>query len=59
MAKDFEDCGGIVLLEHEVTGFSPEEQSTGFSSGVVIQSKNQEPVSCRRVITCGGLYSDK
>ncbi|XP_005109885.1 L-2-hydroxyglutarate dehydrogenase, mitochondrial [Aplysia californica] len=65
--KEFEKRGGTIYTNFEVTKFdiaaesSEEGGSSGLNHPVVIEGKSQEnpSLSCRHVVTCGGLHSDK
>ncbi|KAJ7379936.1 L-2-hydroxyglutarate dehydrogenase, mitochondrial [Desmophyllum pertusum] len=62
---DFKKAGGDIYTGYEVTDFtcSPEsnrsrEKEAGHTHPVTVHGKNA-PLSCRYVVTCGGLYSDR
>lgn len=63
---DFKEAGGDIYTGFEVTDFtcSPEsdisqEKESGHIYPVTVLGKNVTPLSCRYVVTCGGLYSDR
>lgn len=63
---DFKEAGGDIYTGFEVTDFtcSPEsdisqEKESGHTYPVTVHGKNVTPLSCRYVVTCGGLYSDR
>lgn len=63
---DFKKAGGDIYTGYEVTDFtcSPEsnrsqEKEAGHTHPVTVHGKNVSPISCRYVVTCGGLYSDR
>ncbi|XP_074631966.1 L-2-hydroxyglutarate dehydrogenase, mitochondrial-like [Acropora palmata] len=63
---DFKEAGGDIYTGFEVTDFtcSPEsdisqEKDSGHTYPVTVHGKNVTPLSCRYVVTCGGLYSDR
>ncbi|XP_058970075.2 L-2-hydroxyglutarate dehydrogenase, mitochondrial-like [Pocillopora verrucosa] len=64
--EDFKKAGGEIYTGYEVTDFtcSPEssrsqEKEAGHTHPVTVCGKNVSPLSCRYVVTCGGLYSDR
>lgn len=63
---DFKNAGGDIYTGYEVTDFtcSPEskrsqDKQAGHTHPVTVHGKNVSPLSCRYVVTCGGLYSDR
>lgn len=63
---DFRKAGGDIYTGFEVSDFtcSPESnrsqaKEAGHSHPVTVHGKNVSPLSCRYVVTCGGLYSDR
>ncbi|KAM9707625.1 L-2-hydroxyglutarate dehydrogenase, mitochondrial [Menidia menidia] len=62
--RDFEELGGTVQTEYEVSGISmvkesPAGSSEGMKYPIAIRDKKGGEVRCRYVLTCGGLYSDR
>lgn len=59
-AKNFQDAGGVIATNHKVDGFSYNDSAeTDSMFPVNIQSNNNPSVSCKYVVTCGGLQSDR
>ncbi|XP_065181720.1 L-2-hydroxyglutarate dehydrogenase, mitochondrial-like [Sycon ciliatum] len=64
-AKNVEQCGGVVLTNHEVNDFSYHQGAAdsslpeGSDTHVGVHCAEQESVLARRVITCAGAYSDR
>ncbi|XP_072222170.1 L-2-hydroxyglutarate dehydrogenase, mitochondrial [Leuresthes tenuis] len=61
---DFEEAGGTVVTEFEVSDIStvkesPAGSTEGMKYPVAIKDKKGDEVRCRYVLTCGGLYSDR
>uniref|UniRef100_A0A3Q3B2D1 L-2-hydroxyglutarate dehydrogenase, mitochondrial n=1 Tax=Kryptolebias marmoratus TaxID=37003 RepID=A0A3Q3B2D1_KRYMA len=59
--SDFEEAGGTVVTEYEVSDISTVKESpAGSAEGkkLLLQIPGNE-VRCRYVLTCGGLYSDR
>lgn len=62
--KDFEEAGGTVVAEFEVSDISTVKESPagsleGNKFPIAIRDKKGNEVQCRYVLTCGGLYSDR
>ncbi|XP_014887201.1 L-2-hydroxyglutarate dehydrogenase, mitochondrial [Poecilia latipinna] len=62
--RDFEEAGGTVLTEFEVSDMSVVKESPagspdGLKHPIAIRDKKGDEVRCRYVLTCGGLYSDR
>ncbi|MEQ2301336.1 L-2-hydroxyglutarate dehydrogenase, mitochondrial, partial [Ameca splendens] len=62
--KDFEEAGGAVVTEFEVSDIamvkeSPAGNLEGMKYPIAIRDKKGNEVQCRYVLTCGGLYSDR
>ncbi|XP_078591172.1 L-2-hydroxyglutarate dehydrogenase, mitochondrial-like isoform X2 [Branchiostoma floridae x Branchiostoma japonicum] len=62
--RNFQQSGGQVFTEFEVTDFKTTEQSQGDSAEglkypVTIVGQNNQTVRARYVLSCGGLYSDR
>ncbi|XP_014849681.1 PREDICTED: L-2-hydroxyglutarate dehydrogenase, mitochondrial [Poecilia mexicana] len=62
--RDFEEAGGAVLTEFEVSDMSVVKESPagspdGLKHPIAIRDKKGDEVRCRYVLTCGGLYSDR
>ncbi|XP_061897203.1 L-2-hydroxyglutarate dehydrogenase, mitochondrial [Entelurus aequoreus] len=62
--KDFEEAGGKVRTQYEVTDISAVKESPaggaeGLKYPIAIKDKKGSEVRCRYVLTCGGLYSDR
>ncbi|XP_007561919.1 L-2-hydroxyglutarate dehydrogenase, mitochondrial [Poecilia formosa] len=62
--RDFEEAGGTVLTEFEVSDMSVVKESPagspdGLKHPIAIRDKKGNEVRCRYVLTCGGLYSDR
>lgn len=55
-AKDFEQGGGDVFLDFEVTSF---RESDDPEHPVAVGAKDGQEIRAKYVLTCGGLYSDK
>ena len=53
-AKVFSSSGGAVLTDFEAVQFTERPQD-----GVVVASRDSRHVSCRHVLSCAGLYSDR
>uniref|UniRef100_A0A8C9ESZ4 L-2-hydroxyglutarate dehydrogenase, mitochondrial n=1 Tax=Pavo cristatus TaxID=9049 RepID=A0A8C9ESZ4_PAVCR len=63
-AEDFQEAGGTILTDFEVTGMEmAKESSSGSEDGlqypVIVRSSKGEEVYCRHIVTCAGLYSDR
>uniref|UniRef100_A0A3Q3RBI8 L-2-hydroxyglutarate dehydrogenase, mitochondrial n=1 Tax=Monopterus albus TaxID=43700 RepID=A0A3Q3RBI8_MONAL len=61
---DFEEAGGTVVTEYEVSDISmvtesPAGSTEGMKYPITVRSKKGNEVQCRYVLTCGGLYSDR
>ncbi|KAM4543290.1 L-2-hydroxyglutarate dehydrogenase, mitochondrial [Odontesthes bonariensis] len=61
---DFEEAGGKVVTEYEVSDIStvkesPAESTEGMKYPIAVRDKKGDEVRCRYVLTCGGLYSDR
>ncbi|XP_074548855.1 L-2-hydroxyglutarate dehydrogenase, mitochondrial [Halichoeres trimaculatus] len=62
--KDFEEAGGTVVTDSEVTDISmvkesPAGSTEGMKYPIAIRDTKGNEVRCRYVLTCGGLYSDR
>ncbi|XP_054893976.1 L-2-hydroxyglutarate dehydrogenase, mitochondrial [Poeciliopsis prolifica] len=62
--RDFEEAGGAVVTEFEVSDMSLVKESPAWSPDgikhpIAIRDKKGDEVRCRYVLTCGGLYSDR
>ncbi|XP_032403711.1 L-2-hydroxyglutarate dehydrogenase, mitochondrial [Xiphophorus hellerii] len=62
--RDFEEAGGAVVTEFEVSDMSVVKESPagspdGMKHPIAIRNKKGDEVRCRYVLTCGGLYSDR
>ncbi|XP_043998462.1 L-2-hydroxyglutarate dehydrogenase, mitochondrial [Gambusia affinis] len=62
--RDFEEAGGAVVTEFEVSDMSVVKESPagspdGMKHPIAIRDKKGHEVRCRYVLTCGGLYSDR
>ncbi|KAK5618945.1 L-2-hydroxyglutarate dehydrogenase, mitochondrial [Crenichthys baileyi] len=62
--KDFEEAGGTVVTEFEVSDIamvkeSPAGNPEGMKYPIAIRDNKGNEVQCRYVLTCGGLYSDR
>ncbi|KAG7511237.1 L-2-hydroxyglutarate dehydrogenase, mitochondrial [Solea senegalensis] len=62
--EDFEEAGGKVVTDFEVTDISmvkesPAGSTEGMKYPIAIHDKQGNEVQCRYVLTCGGLYSDR
>ncbi|XP_008397208.1 L-2-hydroxyglutarate dehydrogenase, mitochondrial [Poecilia reticulata] len=62
--RDFEEAGGAVLTEFEVTDMSVMKEgrarsTDGLKHPIAIRDKKGDEVRCRYVLTCGGLFSDR
>uniref|UniRef100_A0A8V0ZGL4 L-2-hydroxyglutarate dehydrogenase, mitochondrial n=1 Tax=Gallus gallus TaxID=9031 RepID=A0A8V0ZGL4_CHICK len=63
-AEDFQEAGGTILTDFEVTDMEmAKESSSGSEDGlqypVVVRSSKGEEIYCRHIVTCAGLYSDR
>ncbi|XP_076604701.1 L-2-hydroxyglutarate dehydrogenase, mitochondrial [Chaetodon auriga] len=62
--KDFEEAGGTVVTESEISDISmvkesPAGSTEGMKYPIAVRDKKGNEVRCRYVLTCGGLYSDR
>uniref|UniRef100_A0A3B3E240 L-2-hydroxyglutarate dehydrogenase, mitochondrial n=1 Tax=Oryzias melastigma TaxID=30732 RepID=A0A3B3E240_ORYME len=58
--EDFEEAGGAVLTDYEVSNISVASESpAGSSEGETGIPGIGSELRCRYVLTCGGLYSDR
>lgn len=59
----FQSMGGTVVTDYEVTDFARTlelpDQDSASPYPVQVIGKNKQPIHCRYVVTCGGLYSDR
>ncbi|XP_065450055.1 L-2-hydroxyglutarate dehydrogenase, mitochondrial isoform X2 [Chrysemys picta bellii] len=63
-AEDFQEAGGAVLTDFEVTDMemakeSPSESEDGMKYPVVVRNSKGEEIRCQHIVTCAGLYSDR
>uniref|UniRef100_A0A669PX33 L-2-hydroxyglutarate dehydrogenase, mitochondrial n=1 Tax=Phasianus colchicus TaxID=9054 RepID=A0A669PX33_PHACC len=63
-AEDFQEAGGTILTDFEVTDMEmAKESSSGSEDGlkypVIVRSSKGEEIYCRHIVTCAGLYSDR
>ncbi|XP_071413284.1 L-2-hydroxyglutarate dehydrogenase, mitochondrial isoform X2 [Pithys albifrons albifrons] len=63
-AEDFQEAGGTILTDFEVTSIdmakeSPPGSEDGLKYPVIVRSKQGEEISCGHLLTCAGLYSDR
>ncbi|XP_017943886.1 L-2-hydroxyglutarate dehydrogenase, mitochondrial [Manacus vitellinus] len=63
-AEDFQEAGGTILMDFEVTNMEmAKESSPGSEDGlkypVIVRNKKGEEISCGHLLTCAGLYSDR
>ncbi|KAK2826604.1 hypothetical protein Q5P01_020818 [Channa striata] len=61
---DFEEAGGMVVTEYDVSDISmvkesPAGSTEGTKYPIAIRDKKGKEVRCSYVLTCGGLYSDR
>ncbi|XP_028251565.1 L-2-hydroxyglutarate dehydrogenase, mitochondrial [Parambassis ranga] len=61
---DFEEAGGAVVTDYEVTDISmvkesPAGSTEGMKYPMALRDRKGNEVRCRYVLTCGGLYSDR
>ncbi|XP_034050893.1 L-2-hydroxyglutarate dehydrogenase, mitochondrial [Thalassophryne amazonica] len=62
--KDFEEAGGKVVTEYEVSDIAmakenPAGSTEGMNYPIAVRDEKGNEVRCRYVLTCGGLYSDR
>ncbi|XP_024131279.1 L-2-hydroxyglutarate dehydrogenase, mitochondrial [Oryzias melastigma] len=62
--EDFEEAGGAVLTDYEVSNISvasesPAGSSEGMRYPIAVRDAKGSELRCRYVLTCGGLYSDR
>ncbi|XP_059208962.1 L-2-hydroxyglutarate dehydrogenase, mitochondrial [Centropristis striata] len=62
--QDFEEAGGTVVTESEISDISmvkesPAGSTEGMKYPIAVRDKKGNEVRCRYVLTCGGLYSDR
>ncbi|NXA70998.1 L2HDH protein, partial [Mohoua ochrocephala] len=63
-AKDFQEAGGTILTDFEVTNVemakeSSPESEDGLKYPVIVRNKKGEEISCGHILTCAGLHSDR
>ncbi|XP_072193445.1 L-2-hydroxyglutarate dehydrogenase, mitochondrial isoform X1 [Excalfactoria chinensis] len=63
-AEDFQEAGGTILTDFEVTDMEmAKESASGSEDGlqypVIVRSSKGEEIYCRHIVTCAGLYSDR
>ncbi|CAM5152109.1 unnamed protein product [Natator depressus] len=63
-AEDFQEVGGAVLTDFEVTDMemakeSPSESEDGMKYPVIVRNSKGEEIRCQHIVTCAGLYSDR
>uniref|UniRef100_A0A8B9UCL9 L-2-hydroxyglutarate dehydrogenase, mitochondrial n=2 Tax=Anas TaxID=8835 RepID=A0A8B9UCL9_9AVES len=63
-AEDFQEAGGTILTDFEVTGMemakeSSSESTDGLKYPVIVRNSKGEEIYCRHIVTCAGLYSDR
>lgn len=63
-AEDFQEAGGTILTDFEVTGMvmakeSSSESADGLKYPVIVRNSKGEEIYCRHIVTCAGLYSDR
>ncbi|NXO04018.1 L2HDH protein, partial [Rhinopomastus cyanomelas] len=63
-AKDFQEAGGTILTDFEVTNMEMGKESSskgeaGLKYPIVVRNSKGEEIYCRHVVTCAGLYSDR
>ncbi|XP_036239961.1 L-2-hydroxyglutarate dehydrogenase, mitochondrial [Molothrus aeneus] len=63
-ARDFQEAGGTILTDFEVTDMemakeSSAESEDGLKYPVIVRSKKGQEVSCGHIVTCAGLHSDR
>ncbi|KAK2539041.1 L2hgdh [Columba guinea] len=63
-AEDFQEAGGTILTDFEVTDMemakeSPSGSEDGLNYPVIVRNSKGEEIYCRHIVTCAGLYSDR
>ncbi|XP_054683765.1 L-2-hydroxyglutarate dehydrogenase, mitochondrial isoform X1 [Grus americana] len=63
-AEDFQEAGGMILTDFEVTNMemakeSSSESEDGLKYPVIVRNSKGEEIYCRHIVTCAGLYSDR
>ncbi|KAM9289715.1 L-2-hydroxyglutarate dehydrogenase, mitochondrial isoform 2-T2 [Cariama cristata] len=63
-AEDFQEAGGTILTDFEVTNMEMAKESSsdsedGLKYPVVVRNSKGEEIYCRHIVTCAGLYSDR
>ncbi|KAM6360240.1 L-2-hydroxyglutarate dehydrogenase, mitochondrial isoform 2-T2 [Alca torda] len=63
-AEDFQEAGGTILTDFEVTNMemakeSSSESEDGLKYPVIVRNSKGEEIYCRHIVTCAGLYSDR
>ncbi|XP_075609272.1 L-2-hydroxyglutarate dehydrogenase, mitochondrial isoform X2 [Balearica regulorum gibbericeps] len=63
-AEDFQEAGGTILTDFEVTNMemakeSSAESEDGLKYPVIVRNSKGEEIYCRHIVTCAGLYSDR
>ncbi|NXY89895.1 L2HDH protein, partial [Alcedo cyanopectus] len=63
-AEDFQEAGGTILTDFEVTNMEmAKESSSGSGDGlkypVIVRSSKGEELHCQHVVSCAGLHSDR